>query len=370
MVESLARLPTLPTSTGAFGVYTGVDALPRVVAFASRHDVPLLVRSTSARSRRPSVGPLPYTFDSAWWQSHVADPRSATEASDAGCLSPISLDDWAANALRGTRARIVLTPSAFVLTADWAALQALVAELATTTHQALLRLVATDGAMLDSSNFLRFKQELRCLEGQPIGFLFGGKRESMARGTRLRNLRLLFQAHPGASLIGVDPLVASDALAHGSGPVFVGASSGLRWPAPPGASNGGFNSKGFLPGIFNRELLSIRSPEVFADWYVNSPSPVCAVCRQPVDDYAPTDADKAAILDHNLHSAHALSLDLMAKRAAARAAWLHDQRVEALLAHQPLSGGVADLAADMTLRRLVELDDPLARRATPAGLLI
>ena len=357
--------------TGTFGVYTGAESLGAAVSFAAPRAVPLLVRNTlSTRSRCALPSCAIYTFDSGWWQSHYATTISATEATDPLSLVPMTLDGWAVQALAGSRAQRVLTPSAFVAANDWPALQTLVAELAATTHRSLIRFIPTDASMLEAHSIVRFAQVMQPLQGSEVGFLFGGGSEPMARKARLAGLRRILQAHPGALVIGIDPVVASDAAVHGSGQVFVGVSRTFRMPSPPGRTRGGKNSKGFMPGIFNRDLLSIRSPDIFADWYVNHPSPTCSVCRRAIDDYTSSAVDKAAIIEHNLHSIYLFNLDLLAVPASSRASWLHSRRVEALVAHHPLSQAGADLEAEMTLRRLVELDDPLLRHSTSTGLLL
>jgi hypothetical protein len=109
----------------------------------------------------------------------------------------------------------------------------------------------------------------------------------------------------------------------------------------------------------------MRSPSVYADWYVNSPSPICPTCARPVDGY--TASDQAAIMEHNLHAFHAFADDLLLRPSNSRAAWMHAERVIAFEAHHGLSQTGRTLAADLTLRRLCEIDVPMRRATTPVG---
>lgn len=368
-VAASSRMPTHP----ALGVYTDVDSLAAVESVATSRSTPILVRdSEMARRRRsPRIGTGNESFlvaDDESWRGGYATEARPTLVSDRDSLFSTPLDSWADAYVNSSGAGAVLTPSRFIPNAGWAALASLVTELAAIESTNAIPFVPAPAAMIDQASLDRFLQELRPMRGRRVAFLFAGGRESLSSKSRLLAVRRVLSVHPGAWMVGVDPLVASDAIAHGADMAFVGVRSGLRWPSQPGASNGGFNARDFVPGIFNRELLSFRSPSVFADWYVNALSPVCAVCGRAVDRYSASDADKQAILVHNVHASVDFAIELLNQPEAARAGWLNSERIAAFVAHSWLSRtGASSLQADRTLRNLCEIDDPTARSTTPVG---
>ena len=68
-----------------------------------------------------------------------------------------------------------------------------------------------------------------------------------------------------------------------------------------------------------------------------------------------------------MHAIHDFACELTAKPAAEQAAWLHAERVSALMRHTRLTSAAAPVDADLTLRCLCELDDPCMRATTREG---
>jgi hypothetical protein len=122
--------------------------------------------------------------------------------------------------------------------------------------------------------------------------------------------------------------------------------------------------------LFLRELWEHRSPGIYADWYANSPSPICRACGgRALDAFDNDEADKQAVLRHNLHAWLAVADELGTKNAAEQHRWLADEWSAALAAHLSLRPALGNIEADRVLRQLVELDDPMGRRTTPRGAL-
>ena len=373
-METYAEAPVAGLLPGRprLAALSDTDALPTAAVFANRSGMPLMVRGEAAGSQirqlRNASHNAPLVADAGLWSGRVATRRNPIGITNQDALFGMSLDQWGTAALAGSGASAVLTPSLFVPPQAWPVLQALVDALTAVTHPAVVAFVPTSTAMLDQSSFPTFRRILDRLHDRRVAWMFAGTREALAAYDRITALRTLMADHPASWVCAVDPLIATDALAHGADTAFVGVRSGLRWPASPGDSNGGGNAKDFIPGLFNRELLSLRSPSVYADWYVAAPSPVCQICGRAVDRYTSTDADKLAVLEHNLHATNAFGLELLAQPETTRAGWLHDERVRAFLAHHRLNPAGATLAADRALRRLCEIDDPMRRTTVPAGV--
>lgn len=363
-----SAVPTLPGSA-RLGFYSDEQSLALVAPFADRHDAPVLVRSKSAHQSiaglRSRGHASPLVADGAAWRGGFATAGQPTALANTGTLFGTDLDTWGDGVLASSGASAVLTPSLFVRGGDWAAMRALVSDLVTLSRPGVVPFIPTSGSMLEGAMAAALRRHLAPLAGSPVALLFAGGRDLFEGATAIASLRELMDDLPGAWVVGVDALVGTDVLARGAAP-FVGVRSGLRWPAEPGAKNMGF-AVGFMPGLFNRDLLAMRTPSVYADWYVNSASPTCPTCRRSVDGYSASEVDKAAILDHNLHAFHSFAEDLLAHSPARRAAWLHTERVAAFEAHFRLSRTGRTLAADGTLRRFCEIDDPAQRATTPAG---
>jgi hypothetical protein len=307
---------------------------------------------------------LPLVADTRHWAARYASAQQPSALTS----QLLNLDAWAGCVLAASGASHVLAPTGFVRLGDIAALAAVLAELDQASHPGLIGFVATDAETLTPRHLPGFLDALGRGSRRPLAFLFAGKKEEpLASYPRLQGLRELLSRFPGSHVHGVDTLVGTDAIAHGAGWVGIGASSGRRWPRRPGDKGGGPPAKGFRPGTFLRELLEMRSPAVYFDWYANSASPACGKCARDLDSYQPTPSDKALIIAHNVHAIHDFARELTAQPAAGQAAWLNRERVTALARHPGLISTGTAVKADLTLRRLCELDDPLMRETTPAG---
>ncbi|MGQ0774233.1 MAG: hypothetical protein ACT4NY_07440 [Pseudonocardiales bacterium] len=208
--------------------------------------------------------------------------------------------DSLASSLLGTGADAVLTPSRFVPLGDWAALHAVLRAGEETELPEVVTLIATDAAMLDSTYRQTFVELL--VTNRPVAFAFAGTNPPFESPGRVAGLRYLMSKRPGCLLICTEPTVATDAYAHGASGAALGITGGVRKPRRPGDPGGG-NAKGFLPGLFLRDLWEHRSPDIYADWFANSPSPTCPACNgRALDVFDNTDADKRIVLRHNVHT--------------------------------------------------------------------
>lgn len=343
------------------------DELGVAARHCARTDLLLAVSSSDAIQQcillhqvNPNLGLI---ADTRHWASHIATVQEPSEVSS----QLIDLDTWADCTVGNSGAQHVLAPTGFVRLGDGASLAAVLAELDQTSHPGLVRFVATDAETLTPRYLPDFLQVIDQSLHRPLAFLFADNKTPLANYARLSGLRTLLSRFPGSLIHGVDALVGSDAIAHSAAWVGIGASSGRRWPQRPGDNGGGPLAAGYLPGTFLRELLEMRSPAIYADWYANSRSPMCVTCRRPLDSYRPTASDKALIITHNVHAIHDFVLELTAHPSADQAAWLNGERIQALMRHTKLTSTGALVDADLTLRRLCELDDPHMRETTRAG---
>jgi hypothetical protein len=200
-----------------------------------------------------------------------------------------------------------------------------------------------------------------------VALIFAAKRRPFEQHQRAADLRRLMLERPGCFLLAVEPLTATDAYAHGASAVAIGISGGVRQPQRPG-DTGGRNAKDFLPGLFLRDLWEHRSPGIYADWYANSRSPTCDACGgRALDSFDSDEADKEAVLRHNVHAWLAVLEELRARTPAEQRQWSAQEWAAALAAHVALRPAHGIIEADRLLRRLVELDDPKGRRTTPQG---
>lgn len=356
----------------SFGLYTDTDMASIVQSFDSISESVVILRR-KAPTIPAGLSPGVLVRDCELWRHGFAEAHRPTAVHDDAAIQGLwtsSVDEWIETAVRPHGIDAALTPSLFVRPNDWGALGALVSELGTVTHEAAVRFVPTDAAMLDAERFEEFLRLVAPLSSMHVAFLFAGAKEALAYKARLRNLRRLIRHVPDTWILGVDPLVASDAVTHGAAQAFVGVRSGMRWPDIPGESNGGYFAKDYIPGLFNRELLATRSPSVFADWYVASPAPKCGICGRAADDYTSFKPDKEAVVAHNIHAISDFGAEIAAQAEGRRGTWLHDQRIAAFEAHAQLNRAAATFAVDNSLRWLVELDDVHRRRASRRGVWV
>jgi hypothetical protein len=358
-------------SSPAMGFVASEKSLCGELVVAARHcaanELVLAVSSTDAvgqvASLRANMPELTTFVDTRYWSSSIATPQEPTEISS----MLIDLDWWAQSVVQASGGRWVLAPTGFVRLGDSAALTAVLNETAHASHPALVTLVATDAEALSTRYLPGFIDVLHQTPSRQMAFVFADKAKPMANYQRLKGLRTLLSRFPGSLILGLDVPAGTDAIAYGAGWVGIGASSSRRWPCRPGDSGGGPLAAGYLPGFFLRELLEMRSPLIYTDWYANSRSPSCPTCGRSLESYRPTSADKALIIAHNMHAIHDFALELTAKSISDQPIWLNQERVKALMRHIQLTSAEALVDADLTLRRLCELDDPQMRETTRTG---
>jgi len=308
----------------------------------------------------------PLIADVGAWRRQNATPGSPTLLEAPDSLLQISVDDWA-DELLTAGASAVLTPSKFIRAGDWDSLRAVLRAADRADLDRVLTLIATDAAMLDPPCLTTFMRTLNTTRS--LAFIFADKSHPLGRRGRAAGLRNLVAAFPGCALLATEPIVATDAYAHGAGCAAIGITGGLRRPRRPG-DNGGSNAKDFLPGLFLREMWEHRSPSVYADWFANSPPPTCDDCGgRAIHRFYNNENDRLAVLRHNVHAWLGLYDELGPRSLTGRWAWSSDEWATALAAHVSLRPAHGTVEADPVLRQLVELDDPQGRRTTPQGVL-
>ena len=298
-----------------------------------------------------------------------ATAESPTVLRGTGGLFEIGLDDWAASVIAVRKCAAVLTPSLSVAAGDFAALAAVVRFGATATRSDVVTHVIADAEMLEGDSFESFVNVVVAeRQGRPLAFTFVHNTGVFDTIERARAARRLWTIFPGAGLLATEPLMATDALTHGAGFTSVGYLSSLRRPSQGG---GGFNAAGFLPGTFLPELMEMRSPMVYLDWYTGLASPTCSTCGRRLDVFGRSEAEKSVIGTHNVHA----WLDLLdevcrADAISHQAARLHWLRASSLSNHLVLRPAAGRVESSKPLRWLVEMDDPMGRRTTPQGQLV
>lgn len=369
--SSSSSVPLPPRLGFVVGGAQTLDPLPTVTRYLDRAGGVLVSRphrtkGHAGRLRRAGTR-LDLLVDAGLWRHMIASPDVTNEA-DSG-LAPLDLDAWADQIIVSTSAHAVLTPSYHVSTGNWAALSALLAATAASKHPDLVTLIPTGADMLEASHLDRFLAHLAGTRPRRLAFVFTGCNQPFATNakSRIAGLRQVLAQHPGAWLIGVDPLIATDAIAHGAGLAAVGVSSSARNPAGPNDKKFNPDADGFVPGLFLPSLLEHRSPRTYEKWFANSAVDTCGECGRRLDNFHPTDADKLAILQHNLHATGALVHDLTEQQPANQRVWLDRRRCNALTAHLRLKAAAGTVDADRTLRALCELDDPQGRSTTKQG---
>jgi hypothetical protein len=360
-----------PGVTGRFLAYTTDEYHGVAMAATSASaDSGIVVRDSSpleALSRSQSWGyRSPVVVDVGGWSTQAATRVSPTLLHAPGALMQISMDSWASGLL-AAGATAVLTPSKFVRAGSWAALQAVLDAGQETTLPEVITLVAADAAMLDPPFLAAFTRTLTGA-GRPLALLFAAASKPLARWGRAAALRRVMSAVPGCVLLATEPIIAADAFACGAAGAAIGISGGVRRPRRPGDRGGGPNARDFVPGLFLRGLWEHRSPSTYADWYANSLSPTCGACGgRALDEFGSGEADKEAVLGHNVHEWLGVYAELRCLDLVRRRRLLVAERAAALAAHLILRPAVVTVEADPVLRQLVELDDSQGRRTTPQG---
>jgi hypothetical protein len=304
--------------------------------------------------------------DAGLWRSVLATPTNPLPGlgdPDELVLVPVDLDQYLGS-IAAAGADFVLTPSGFVPAGAWSTLRALLSATARTERRDVLTLVPTDAQMLDPAYRSQLTDEL-ATTGRPLALVFAASSQPFGKPGRVAALRELLATLPGLTVLATEYLVASDVLVRG-GTASVGFHRTLRCPVRPTDPDPDGMAKGWLPGLFLRELWENRSPSVYADWYAfRSSSPHCDPCGRDVDDFEPTSEDRLQIRRHNVHALMAVLADL--RRSPDPASLLRTERAAALQRHVDLHPFTARHQTDPVLRRLAELDDGHGRQILPSG---
>lgn len=306
----------------------------------------------------PRAAAAQVTLDCGAWRRHVATPESLSELGSDDGLMGVTVTQWASGFPPGAS---LLAPSGFVAADDWATMQGQVAQVghwAQDTEGRVLPFIATDQSMLRRESRDRLVDHLSSLPSGPVALLFVAKGEGLRSSEALDGLRWMLNQVGRVWLIGVQPLVALDAVAHGAERAYVGTNSTLRFPSPPGVNGFNKNAVDFVPGLLHPHLLEMRSPRVYADWYVASRTPHCPVCGRPVDGYTPTPRSRLKVVDHNIHALSGALADLELETGPITIGPVaaHNQRIGAVLAHLPLSRALPVSDYDRVLMNLIRLD--------------
>jgi hypothetical protein len=298
------------------------------------------------------------TLDCGSWRRHVATAQRPSELGGDDGLLGVTLTQWASGFPTGAT---LLAPSGFVPADDWGTLQAQVRYWTQDPVDRVVPFIPTDQGMLRRGSRARFVDQLSALPEGPVALLFAAKGEGLQSSEVLDGLRWMVTQIERVWLVGVQPLVALDAIAHGAQRTYVGTNSTLRFPSPPGVNGFNKNAKDFVPGLLHPDLLEMRSPGVYADWYVTSHAPRCPVCGRSVDGYTPTPGSRLRVVDHNIHAlSQALAaLETDAEFSTPGPASAHHQRIGAALAHLPLSRVLPVSDYDRVLMNLLRLDREL-----------
>ncbi|WP_016890719.1 hypothetical protein [Mycobacteroides abscessus] len=360
------------------GVYTDCASLPialdtaadRGNQIATDYRIAVIVRDQSDTEQIRDIvsgveRTMPIIVDPGRWRRVAGRPGRPLDLPVDG-LIPTSLAQWSDSYRQATGADAVFTPTLFVAAGEWRTLSSLIKSFVSGLDPTdrTVPLVATDASMLNPGNLARFLNTLAPVQNRRVAFVFAGGREIFAHCDRSAGLRAVLHQHQGAWILGVDGLIASDALSDNAGMVGIGVRSGMRWPAAPGNdSNAGFAMQG-IPGVFNRDLFAYRSPPVYAHWYYDLVPAACSVCGRPPHRYNPSPQDKDAITAHNVHAAAYLCATLLRIPHNERRAWLQTERIEAATLHRELRSA----QADKTLIALINRDNPGWRMPAPIGL--
>lgn len=350
-------------------VYTDRDMLPVALQAAARSNIAVIIRDRSeARHIRQTLAEqrrVTVVVDPGHWRHKQGTARRPLELPASGLLDRpsaqsghIDLSSWAPNYLDSSGADAVFTPSRFVAAEDWGTLRALRRRLLQTEpSDRVVGLIPTHARMLNASVVSQFLTELEPLAHMPLGFVFAGDREALAKSNRVTGLQRVLREHPGAWLLGVDALIATDALCAGAAMAGIGIRSGMRWPAAPGDENTGF-ARGGVPGRFHLDLLTYRNPLTYGDWYFDSVPSSCRICGKQPHKYVPHPQAHNEIHEHNVHGAAAWCQELLQVHVDKRLDWLSRERVEAADRYHELNHSRAAVIIDPTLVALVKRDNP------------
>jgi hypothetical protein len=368
MQSTAAKQAPAPNVAFASAHAPGADAVAATARYTSRNSVALVAAPYpgdrgAMRLRTAARGSF-LILDSGAWRRREATVAEPMELSTG--LTLLDSDTWTSSVASSTGAAAVLSPSFHIAHGHWDALAALLQAVRRTTDPRAVALIPLDASVLETAGIGTLLSHLDRVADMRMAFVFTGQGRPLAVKQRLVGLRRLLSEHRGTWVLGLDPLVSADALAHGAGLVAVGTGSSTRHPDGPGQSTRGFAQR-WLPGMFYRPLLEHRSPAKYADWFANKPVGACAGCGLDPDRLEPVDSDRLAVIAHNLHATHAWLTEVHEHAADQRVAYLAGERAEALARHVSLKPLAMAVDADLTLRWLCELDDPQGRLTTPQG---
>lgn len=266
----------------------------------------------------------------------VAAPSRPMALEDDG-LIPVTLE-MRLQAQRNVGVNRPITPTRFMRAGDDASVRAAVELANELKGMDLLLHIPLDARWLDGPLLPLVRVLSRA--DHTVALTLAGQFDPLAKKGRAVAFRQLISSLPGCWLVRVDPLVALDGLAHGAACAAVGVTGGLRHSVAPGeaSQSSGFNP---APGVFLRDMMSVRNSSTVAAWYANYLSPTCShpLCGdRPLDSFYATPQGKAAAVLHNAHSWVDLATELFAQPASHRAEWLHGVLEAAMLAHDWLPG--------------------------------
>lgn len=307
--------------------------------------------AASVRSLRAALPGVPLVIDAGRWKNSVANAERPLDLLDQNGLFGYTLENYV-DELVQSDATEVLPPSLAIRKLDWdTAVPAAFRVMDGCTHSAFRPHLALQNTVLDASNLDAFIRTLKAF-GRPIDLTLLGAADSLAaRGQdRLLSLRILVEEGLVRGVLATEPLVATDGLARGLEMASIGLSSSLRIPQVPGGHAP--QSPGWQPGVFHRDILEIRSPAVFAAWYIGRPdAPLCPMCGCLLTRYHA--GLHALFVQHTVHAASTFGMDLLALDPTVRRAWLAQERALALSRH-PLAA--VQSAPSKILKQLIVLD--------------
>ena len=350
--------------------------LEAAVNYASDNRVGVIVAAANAADTvaaltrtHPSVS---LTVDTVTWRRNWATTETPSlfhPDERTGAMFGLNRRDWADEVRRRARTDRLYHPGYTVPAGHRDVLDAAIVDTLASGQLGLDPVLALDAAALSTRHLETTREVFSRYSGQKLILRLNATRAlGLAKFDRIEGLRQVLQLMPGLDLTGVDIITALDALAHGAGHVAIGASSSHRFPRnPDGVGSGSGNANGYKPGTWNRELMATHSPDHYADWYVQAPSPICTPCDRPLDVFDATPSDKSAAIAHNLHGSHDHIAELLAQPAEQRVTWLAFERLAAFQRHQALVSSATRVSADPMLRALVSVDDPQQRSTTPDG---
>lgn len=315
------------------------------------------------RMSAPGTTRQPVVVDPGKWTRTVATVNVPLGVdADEDVLIPLTMEQWAASWF-DAGADGLLTPSGFVESGDWPALKAVLVAGAQVRDPRVATLIATDAAMLDPARltmFLEHVDEQRA--GRPLAFVFAAARSGspLAPTGRMAGLRAVLGAFPDSFIVGAEVLAATDVIVHG-GAAAIGLLSTQRRPRRPGGTGGGSFSPGYRPGMFLRELWETRNPSYYVDWYRNRPAPFCTACSRGPETFTTDQADKDAVLLHNVHAWLDVLTDLRREGENAQT-WLMNERRRAHDAHHRIGPPSTGAPIDDLLATLCRLDGPPQQR--------